>query len=83
MSAVSVLDERVTTDAKTRAYLQRRVDTVCSACTKQGAVLKCASCRVAYYCNLACQRADWRVRHKAACRALQQQREEEEECEEE
>jgi len=27
----------------------------------------CAQCRVAYYCTVACQKADWKARHKASC----------------
>eukprot|EP00808_Paulinella_micropora_P013315 g79639.t1 len=29
----------------------------------------CAQCRVAYYCSVACQEADWKARHKVSCLA--------------
>eukprot|EP00808_Paulinella_micropora_P022775 g39471.t1 len=29
----------------------------------------CAQCRLAYYCSVACQEADWKARHKVSCLA--------------
>lgn len=39
----------------------------CSHCKAQGEMKKCAKCSNAFYCNKACQKADWK-RHKPACR---------------
>jgi hypothetical protein len=44
----------------------------CAACAAQerqpGEFKRCASCGVVVYCGRACQVADWRKQHKAACR---------------
>ena len=45
----------------------------CAACGATGQGLsRCAGCRAVRYCGPECQRSDWR-RHKASCRAAQQQ----------
>jgi hypothetical protein len=31
---------------------------------------RCAGCRTAWYCGIACQRADWRAGHKEMCKVL-------------
>lgn len=40
-----------------------------SSCDSCKADLKCARCHGVFYCNAACQKADWK-RHKAFCKAL-------------
>lgn len=43
----------------------------CWRCGKHSdALRKCASCKVAKYCDKACQTADWKERHKAWCKAM-------------
>ena len=43
---------------------------VCSFCDKPGASLKrCGNCKLAWYCDEDCQRADWKAGHKAVCRS--------------
>ena len=41
---------------------------LCGACGARDAALKCGRCMVVHYCGAACQAADWRAGHKAACR---------------
>jgi hypothetical protein len=45
---------------------QQPPEHACAACGKSGAPSKC-KCGVVHYCNAACQRADWKPRHKAVC----------------
>eukprot|EP00049_Salpingoeca_infusionum_P018571 m.357831 g.357831 ORF g.357831 m.357831 type:complete len:162 (-) comp17954_c0_seq1:138-623(-) len=41
----------------------------CHMCGKQGqGMKKCSRCHQAYYCNAACQKADWKT-HKLECHA--------------
>jgi hypothetical protein len=41
----------------------------CSACgSTDGYKLACTRCKAVWYCNIDCQRADWR-KHKVVCRA--------------
>ncbi|XP_021285151.1 LOW QUALITY PROTEIN: histone-lysine N-methyltransferase ASHR1-like [Herrania umbratica] len=43
---------------------------LCQRCFKSdGALLKCASCNIAWYCGAECQRLDWKL-HKLECRAI-------------
>lgn len=35
----------------------------------------CASCKVPRYCSVACQKADWKARHKVVCKEAAKQRE--------
>ncbi|KAK6246155.1 hypothetical protein SCA6_009245 [Theobroma cacao] len=45
-------------------------DPLCQRCFKSGdALLKCASCNIAWYCGAECQRLDWKL-HKLECRAI-------------
>jgi len=52
----------------------------CAACSKTAAdgvkLQRCIGCRAVWFCNLECQRIDWRspTGHRAACKAAQQQR---------
>lgn len=40
----------------------------CFACNKEGTDLKrCGKCKLATYCSIACQKADWLPSHKANC----------------
>ena len=40
----------------------------CQCCGKEGyRFQKCSGCRWAYYCSPACQRADWKEKHKRNC----------------
>lgn len=36
------------------------------------ALLCCSSCHCSYYCNTICQRLDWKLGHKQACKAFKQ-----------
>jgi len=38
----------------------------CASCDAQGCKKLCAGCKKVYYCDAACQRADW-PSHKRAC----------------
>ena len=43
----------------------------CAACACAGGrLLSCSACQSVAYCGVACQRAHWRARHKADCKAL-------------
>ena len=43
----------------------------CTRCRKAGARLRCSRCKGVQYCNVECQRNDWKHgRHKADCIAL-------------
>ena len=47
---------------------------VCTYCMKGGGgspPRACTRCRAAYYCDAACQAADWRAAHAKECRAMQ------------
>lgn len=35
-------------------------------CSKEG-ILRCATCKIRYYCSKECQAFDWRSRHKIGC----------------
>lgn len=37
-------------------------------------LMRCAACRVVCYCNLACQKRDWREGHKVECATLNEMR---------
>ena len=41
----------------------------CQHCKKLGAKSYCSSCKSSYYCNVECQRADWK-KHKRKCKKL-------------
>ena len=60
--------------------ITRRSQTRCSGrgCPRRlredgGPLDQCAGCLCTYYCNEACQTADWKAEHKAECRALRQE----------
>ncbi|XP_017980929.1 PREDICTED: histone-lysine N-methyltransferase ASHR1 [Theobroma cacao] len=43
---------------------------LCQQCFKSdGALSKCASCNIVWYCGVECQRLDWKL-HKLECRAI-------------
>ncbi|KAJ1448651.1 hypothetical protein M885DRAFT_538493 [Pelagophyceae sp. CCMP2097] len=37
----------------------------------QSAMARCGRCHTARYCSAACQRTDWKVRHRNSCRAVE------------
>ncbi|KAJ7620063.1 hypothetical protein FB45DRAFT_1062462 [Roridomyces roridus] len=39
----------------------------CNIQTGESMAGRCSSCQAFYYCSSACQRADWKLRHNAAC----------------
>jgi len=41
----------------------------CAACARDGAGALCGGCRIAAYCDAACQRGHWAT-HKAVCKAI-------------
>eukprot|EP01084_Bolivina_argentea_P070720 128600_1 len=43
----------------------------CAACLKEGASSICSRCKCTYYCNIQCQRANWK-QHKKICKSLTQ-----------
>ncbi|KAK9899880.1 hypothetical protein P389DRAFT_207487 [Cystobasidium minutum MCA 4210] len=48
----------------------------CGSCLKLDKThLRCGGCKVAYYCSPACQRADWKARHKQECPERQKDQE--------
>ena len=49
-----------------------RCSNLAGACEEAVRGRTCGGCHFVRYCDVACSKADWR-RHKAACRALQQQ----------
>jgi len=53
---------------------------VCLQCgtTDSRILKKCKGCRTAYYCSLSCMRQHWRL-HRAACRALAQRQQQNQE----
>ena len=58
---------RATPDEAPRPPPAPRVLGVCSSSTcSKDATLRCAVCKVAKYCSVACQRRDWKL-HKAVC----------------
>jgi hypothetical protein len=65
---VVLVDWCVGVESATDAQYQRY--TVCSNCHNKGAGVKlCSGCRGVYYCNAACQNANW-AEHKAECAPL-------------
>lgn len=42
-------------------------------CNKPGARKRCTGCKCAFYCSIACQRADWKSQHKQVCKRMQRQ----------
>ena len=54
-----------------RTYAERK-DTQCWSCGKQPSkgLKKCATCKVAFYCDTKCQRDDWKDRHRRWCKAM-------------
>ena len=45
---------------------------ICAFCGEE-AQLKCAMCRVSYYCDKECQKNDWQTSHKEICKLCNQQ----------
>eukprot|EP01084_Bolivina_argentea_P233745 393611_1 len=39
----------------------------CAACSKEGATACCSACKYVFYCNIKCQRKNWR-QHKKECK---------------
>ena len=54
-----------------RTYAERK-DTQCWSCGKQPSkgLKKCATCKVAFYCDTKCQKDDWKDRHRRWCKAM-------------
>ena len=52
-------------------YAERK-DTQCWSCGEQPSkgLKKCASCKVAWYCDTKCQKVDWKDRHRKWCKAM-------------
>jgi len=57
-------------------------EAVCASCGRQSSIergekkfrlLRCSSCRSAWYCGKECQKSDW-VNHKKQCRAMKKER---------
>ena len=42
---------------------------VCGSCGQDGLLLKCGGCKSIWYCDVKCQKKDWK-RHKSTCRKL-------------
>jgi hypothetical protein len=47
---------------------------VARAHNTQVKLLRCGQCGLTYYCSAACQKADWKIGHKAVCKSLQEWR---------
>eukprot|EP01084_Bolivina_argentea_P248527 415742_1 len=45
----------------------------CHTCQQEGVSSLCSRCKCTYYCNIKCQRADWKY-HKKICKSLAQKR---------
>jgi hypothetical protein len=60
---------QVTQSKAQRERIERAMSPVCANCGASASckLLRCSSCRVTYYCNVACQRAHWRTVHKEIC----------------
>lgn len=55
--------------AKNIGMIRNRVtarSTRCAKCGREGRLMRCARCRVVYYCSKECQRKDWE-HHRRAC----------------
>ena len=39
---------------------------ICGFCQKECELLKCSRCKEVYYCDVVCQKADWKE-HKKSC----------------
>lgn len=46
------------------------LSSVCTHCLRPGQPRACTRCRAAFYCDAACQTADWAVAHGKECKAL-------------
>ena len=42
---------------------------VCGSCGQEGLLLKCGACKSIWYCDVKCQKKDWK-RHKSTCSKL-------------
>ena len=55
--------------AKGVGFLNRCSNQYCTKIEKEKRQFRaCSRCRVAYYCSEACQKVDWRKRHKKVCK---------------
>lgn len=76
---VQTLQRQVDTLQRQKDTLQRQVQTLharqtraqpptyCAFCGRARPNKRCSLCRGVRYCNVACQRKDWRARHRANC----------------
>ncbi|KAJ3256206.1 SET and MYND domain-containing protein 3 [Boothiomyces macroporosus] len=46
-----------------------KLNLLCSTCFRENAELRCSSCTVNHYCNVSCQRKDWKI-HKLECKGF-------------
>lgn len=40
----------------------------CNKCFKGNIILRCAGCKIVYYCDGVCQKIDWKTAHKMECK---------------
>lgn len=64
-------------DAKAMRLSMGRDNSVCCACLSckyprllSTPLKNCAKCHAVFYCSAACQKEDWKARHKQYCQAI-------------
>jgi len=40
---------------------------ICKVCCRKGPLFSCSRCGIEHYCNVKCQKLDWKAGHKTEC----------------